>query len=67
MLYEFQLVLDVAVCLEKVADVDWNLGNENSAIDGFQEAVDMLETLTFKSKPMGLSNGLCIHGGVGSQ
>ncbi|KAF7811817.1 protein NCA1-like [Senna tora] len=47
-------VLDVAVSQAKVADVDWNLGNENSAIDEFQEAVDMLETLTLKSEASGL-------------
>ncbi|KAF7812132.1 protein NCA1-like [Senna tora] len=54
------VVLDVAVSFEKVIDVDWNLGNENSAIDGFQEAIDMLETLTLKSKANGLKQRLVL-------
>ncbi|XP_004516522.1 protein NCA1 [Cicer arietinum] len=47
-------VLDVAVSLAKVADVDKNLGDEKSASDGFQEAIDMLESLTLKSDASGL-------------
>ncbi|CAM6129339.1 unnamed protein product [Calypogeia fissa] len=38
-------VLDVAVSLAKVADVNRALGNEGSATEGFQEAVKMLEGL----------------------
>ncbi|KAL5078335.1 hypothetical protein RYX36_017319 [Vicia faba] len=38
-------VLDVAVSLAKVADVDKSLGDEKSASDGFQEAINLLESL----------------------
>jgi hypothetical protein len=41
----FFKVLDVAVSLAKVADVNRALGKEGSATEGFQEAVKMLETL----------------------
>lgn len=47
-------VLDVAVSLAKVADVDRNLGNENVAVDGFQEAINMLGSLTLKSEEASL-------------
>ncbi|XP_028789595.1 protein NCA1 [Neltuma alba] len=47
-------VLDVAVSLAKVADADRNLGNESLATDGFQEAIDLLESLTLKSEASGL-------------
>jgi hypothetical protein len=47
-------VLDVAVSLAKVADVDKSLGDEKSASDGFQEAIDLLESLTLKSESSGL-------------
>ncbi|CAM8910643.1 unnamed protein product [Rhodiola kirilowii] len=39
-------VLDVAVSLAKVADIDLNLGNKDAAIDGFQEGLKLLESLT---------------------
>lgn len=38
-------VLDVAVSLAKVADVDFALGKENVATEGFQEALKKLENL----------------------
>lgn len=47
-------MLDVAVSLAKVADVDRNLGDEKLATDGFQEAIDLLESLTLKSEASGL-------------
>ncbi|RDX57933.1 Protein NCA1, partial [Mucuna pruriens] len=47
-------VLDVAVSLAKVADVDRNLGDEKLATDGFQEAIDLLESLTLESEASGL-------------
>ncbi|KAI5420677.1 variant 3, Protein nca1 [Lathyrus oleraceus] len=47
-------VLDVAVSLAKVADVDKSLGDEKSASDGFQEAINLLESLTLKSEASGL-------------
>ncbi|KAK6931707.1 hypothetical protein RJ641_003500, partial [Dillenia turbinata] len=47
-------ILDVAVSLAKVADVDRNLGNEKEAVDGFQEAIQLLESLTLSSEETGL-------------
>lgn len=38
-------IIDVATSLAKVADVDRNLGNEDAAIDGFEEAIKMLQSL----------------------
>eukprot|EP00250_Pteridium_aquilinum_P006041 c16028_g1_i1 orf=123-1163(+) len=43
-------VLDIAVSLAKVADVDRVLGNDGPAGEGFQEAIKMLENLSGKSK-----------------
>ncbi|XP_050234259.1 protein NCA1 [Mercurialis annua] len=40
--------LDVAVSLAKVADADRSLGNEDAALDRFQEAITLLESLTLK-------------------
>ncbi|KAL5700378.1 Protein nca1 [Ranunculus cassubicifolius] len=37
--------LDVAISLAKVADVDRELGNEKLALEGFQEAINCLESL----------------------
>uniref|UniRef100_A0A7N0RFK4 RING-type domain-containing protein n=1 Tax=Kalanchoe fedtschenkoi TaxID=63787 RepID=A0A7N0RFK4_KALFE len=42
-------VLDVAVSLAKVADVDRSLGNEDAAIEGFEEGIKLLESLTLNS------------------
>ncbi|KAH7331180.1 hypothetical protein KP509_20G018700 [Ceratopteris richardii] len=39
-------VLDIAVSLAKVADVDRALGNNGPASEGFQEAIKMLENLS---------------------
>ncbi|KAK9283694.1 hypothetical protein L1049_011944 [Liquidambar formosana] len=47
-------ILDVAVSLAKVADVDRSLGNEDVAVDGFQEAIKLLESLTLNSEEAGL-------------
>ncbi|XP_062174198.1 protein NCA1 [Alnus glutinosa] len=47
-------ILDVAVSLAKVADVDRSLGNEEVAVDGFQEAVNLLESLKLKSEDTAL-------------
>eukprot|EP00252_Welwitschia_mirabilis_P025536 TRINITY_DN800_c0_g1_i1.p1 TRINITY_DN800_c0_g1~~TRINITY_DN800_c0_g1_i1.p1 ORF type:complete len:372 (+),score=75.48 TRINITY_DN800_c0_g1_i1:186-1301(+) len=41
-------LIDVAVSLAKVADVDRGMGNENAAIDGFQEAIKSLEGLSLQ-------------------
>ena len=47
-------ILDVAVSLAKVADVDRTIGKEDVAVDGFQEAIKLLESLTLKSEEAGL-------------
>lgn len=39
-------LLDVAISLAKVADVDFALGNESAAAEGFQEALKKLENLS---------------------
>lgn len=39
-------LLDVAVSLAKVADVDFAMGNESAAAEGFQEALKKLENLS---------------------
>ncbi|KAL8144624.1 protein NCA1 [Apium graveolens] len=46
--------IDVAVSLAKVADVDRNLGNENAAIDEFQEGIKLLESLKLNPEEGGL-------------
>lgn len=43
-------VLDTAVSLAKVADVDRALGNDGPASEGFQEAIKLLENLSGKSR-----------------
>ncbi|KAK9057683.1 hypothetical protein SSX86_022519 [Deinandra increscens subsp. villosa] len=43
-------VLDVAVSLAKVADVDRNLDAEDEATQGFQEAINLLESLKIDSQ-----------------
>nr|XP_027069059.1 protein NCA1 [Coffea arabica]XP_027069060.1 protein NCA1 [Coffea arabica]XP_027069061.1 protein NCA1 [Coffea arabica] len=43
-------ILDIAISLAKVADADRNLGNEDAAIGGFQEAIKSLESLTLSSE-----------------
>ncbi|KAK1428809.1 hypothetical protein QVD17_17649 [Tagetes erecta] len=43
-------VLDVAVSLAKVADVDRNLDAEDIATEGFQEAIHLLESLKISSE-----------------
>ncbi|KAK3010104.1 hypothetical protein RJ639_012444 [Escallonia herrerae] len=47
-------ILDVAVSLAKVADVDKNLGNEDVALDGFEEGIKLLEGLKLNSEEVGL-------------
>ena len=44
----------MAVSLAKVADVDRNIGNEDVAIEGFQEAIKLLDSLSLKSEEVGL-------------
>lgn len=55
----------MAVSLAKVADVDSGLGNEGMAVNGFQEGIKLLESLTLNSENPGLEqrvrlNILCL-------
>jgi hypothetical protein len=52
-------VLDVAVSLAKVADVDRALGKEDIANEGFQEGIKLLESLTLKSEEAALEQRRC--------
>lgn len=54
-------MLDVAVSLAKVADVDRNIGDEKLATDGFQEAIDLLESLSLESEGSGLEQRVRFH------
>lgn len=47
-------IIDVAVSLAKVADVDRSIGSEDVAVDGFREAIKLLESLTLNSEEAGL-------------
>lgn len=47
-------VLDVAVSLAKVADVDRNLSNEDAATEEFQEAISLLQSLKLNPADAGL-------------
>lgn len=47
-------ILDLAVSFAKVADVDRSLGNEDVAINEFQEGIKLLESLALKSEDTGL-------------
>jgi hypothetical protein len=42
-------VIDLATSLAKVADVDRNLGEDKTSIEGFREAVQCLEALKLDS------------------
>lgn len=44
----------MAVSLAKVADVDRNLGNENAAVDEFQEGIKLLESLKLNPEEVAL-------------
>lgn len=41
--------------------MDRNLGDEKLATDGFQEAIDLLESLTLKSEASGLEQRVSCH------
>ena len=47
-------VIDLATSLAKVADVDRNLGNEDAAVEGFEEAIKCLEKLKLDSEQASL-------------
>lgn len=47
-------VVDLAVSLAKIADLDRNLDNEEGAVSGFQEAIEHLESLKLDSSETNL-------------
>ncbi|KAK6149224.1 hypothetical protein DH2020_016752 [Rehmannia glutinosa] len=47
-------VIDVAVSIAKVADVDRNLGNDDTATAGFEEGIKLLESLKISAEEVGL-------------
>ncbi|XP_024018086.1 protein NCA1 [Morus notabilis] len=51
-------ILDLAVSLAKVADVDRSLGNEDVAVNGFEEAIKLVEPLKLKPEETGLEQRL---------
>lgn len=51
-------ILDLAVSLAKVADVDRSLGNEDVAVNSFQEAIKLVEPLKLKPEESGLEQRL---------
>jgi len=50
-------VVDLAVSLARVADLDRNLTNEDGAISGFQEAIEHLESLKLDSVKLVWNSG----------
>lgn len=53
-------VIDLATSLAKVADVDRNLGNERTAVEGFKEAIECLEKLKLGSEQASLEQKVTI-------
>ncbi|KAL6850194.1 hypothetical protein ACP4OV_020821 [Aristida adscensionis] len=53
-------VIDLATSLAKVADVDRNLGNESSAVEGFEEAIQCLEKLKLGSEEATLEQRVAV-------
>ncbi|KAK4372710.1 hypothetical protein RND71_008094 [Anisodus tanguticus] len=47
-------IINVAISLAKVADVDRNLGNEDAAVGGFEEAIKMLQSLKLNPEEVSL-------------
>ncbi|KAK6778906.1 hypothetical protein RDI58_025624 [Solanum bulbocastanum] len=47
-------IVDVAISLAKVADIDRNLGDEDTAVDGFQEGIKLLQSLELKPEEVSL-------------
>lgn len=60
LIFLFNQVIDVAVSLAKVADVDRNLGDEATAIAGFKEGIKLLESLTVSSEEVDLEKRVWI-------
>lgn len=51
----------MAVSIAKVADADRSLGNEDEALDKFQEAIKLLECLTIKPEEVSLEQRVSPH------
>ncbi|MCD7470826.1 Protein nca1 [Datura stramonium] len=47
-------IVDVAISLAKVADIDRNLGDENAAVEGFQEGIKLLQSLKLNPEEVSL-------------
>ncbi|KAL3327124.1 hypothetical protein AABB24_037693 [Solanum stoloniferum] len=47
-------IVDVAISLAKVADIDRNLGDEDTAVEGFQEGIKLLQSLELKPEEASL-------------
>ncbi|KAK4725344.1 hypothetical protein R3W88_028123 [Solanum pinnatisectum] len=47
-------MVDVAISLAKVADIDRNLGDEDTAVEGFQEGIKLLQSLELKPEEVSL-------------
>ncbi|XP_055801420.1 protein NCA1-like [Solanum dulcamara] len=47
-------IVDVAISLAKVADIDRNLGDEDTAVEGFQEGIKLLQSLKLKPEEVSL-------------
>lgn len=47
-------IVDVAISLAKVADIDRNLGDEDTAVEGFQEGIKLLQSLELKPEEVSL-------------
>lgn len=44
----------MAISLAKVADIDRNLGDEDTAVEGFQEGIKLLQSLELKPEEVSL-------------
>lgn len=47
-------IVDVAISLAKVADIDRTLGDEDAAVEGFQEGIKLLQSLKLKPEEASL-------------
>lgn len=47
-------IVDVAISLAKVADIDRTLGDEDAAVEGFQEGIKLLQSLNLKPEEASL-------------
>ncbi|XP_006351348.1 uncharacterized protein [Solanum tuberosum] len=47
-------IVDVAISLAKVADIDRNLGDEDTAVEGFQKGIKLLQSLELKPEEVSL-------------